>query len=217
MFTPASTHLHTHEHEHEHATVHVYIVSGAFGSLANITSSVGRGLSVLALEDEEKRRAKQLKAQAQQPTDTVSGIKQGLASVADGIQEGITGVVLQPFQGAREDGLTGFLTGAVKGVAGLAVKPVSGIIEGTSKTFEGVSQSALHFASDIKPNTRVRQPRRVLSGATQRLLLIVEEDRVGAAFHIRDIEEEEAERRNERERQEKAGSLGGKVSKILRI
>ena len=42
----------------------------------------------------------------------------------------------------KKGGFTGFLKGTVKGIAGLVVKPVTGIIDATSKTSEGIKNQA---------------------------------------------------------------------------
>ena len=63
------------------------------------------------------------------PTNFVMGMKQGAKSVLNGFKEGITGVFLQPYMGAREGGFVGAIKGTFKGVIGLAVIPVTGILD----------------------------------------------------------------------------------------
>lgn len=43
-----------------------------------------------------------------------------------GVYDGITGVVTQPIQGAKKDGLSGFTKGVGMGIMGLLVKPSAG-------------------------------------------------------------------------------------------
>lgn len=41
-------------------------------------------------------------------------------------------------EGFKSGGITGFLSGSAKGVVGLIVKPVTGVLDGASKTMEGM-------------------------------------------------------------------------------
>jgi hypothetical protein len=45
---------------------------------------------------------------------------------AYGFYDGISGVVTQPLEGARENGVLGFATGVGKGIGGLILKPGAG-------------------------------------------------------------------------------------------
>jgi len=45
-----------------------------------------------------------------------------------GFYEGITGVITQPLEGAKNDGTLGFLKGLGKGSMGLVAKPGSGML-----------------------------------------------------------------------------------------
>lgn len=47
-----------------------------------------------------------------------------------------------PLEGAEKDGIGGFFLGSLKGLAGLVIKPVSGIIDATTKTAEGIKNTA---------------------------------------------------------------------------
>ena len=64
----------------------------------------------------------------------------------------------KPYEGAKKSGLSGFLKGSVHGIVGLLVKPIAGVFDATSKTAEGIKNTATHF--DDKPNERrMRLPR----------------------------------------------------------
>lgn len=45
-------------------------------------------------------------------------------------------------KGVEKDGLPGFFLGGLKGITGLVIKPVSGIIDATTKTAEGIKNTA---------------------------------------------------------------------------
>lgn len=51
------------------------------------------------------------------------------------------GMVTKPLEGAKEKGVTGFVSGIGKGMAGLVLQPVSGAVDLASKTVEGVNKS----------------------------------------------------------------------------
>lgn len=54
-----------------------------------------------------------------------------------GLYRGITGFVTQPYAGAKEEGMVGFLKGAGKGTAGLIVKPGAGMCNSTRNVIDG--------------------------------------------------------------------------------
>lgn len=81
-----------------------------------------------------------------------------MVSLFSGIEKGITGLIIEPIKGADQGGVEGFFKGTLKGLAGLIVKPVVGVMDMTSKTAEGIKNSANFF--DEKPSlSRYRPPR----------------------------------------------------------
>ncbi|KXJ87567.1 glycosyltransferase family 28 domain-containing protein [Microdochium bolleyi] len=56
-------------------------------------------------------------------TDWKSGGTVAAKTFGDGMYHGVTGVVMQPWQGAKKEGFVGFLKGAGKGTMGLLTKP----------------------------------------------------------------------------------------------
>ena len=58
-----------------------------------------------------------------------------------GIFDGISGVVLKPIEGAKDDGVGGFFKGVGKGVAGLVTRPTGGIVDFASGTFDTVKRA----------------------------------------------------------------------------
>lgn len=70
------------------------------------------------------------------------GLFNGGKSILNGIGNGFKGLVMDPIKGAEKDGIGGLLLGGLKGVAGLVLKPVTGIIDATTKTAEGIKNTA---------------------------------------------------------------------------
>lgn len=58
--------------------------------------------------------------------DAKSGLKQAGKGLGYGAYDAITGLVTQPYHGAKEEGAIGFLKGAGKGLGGLLLKPEAG-------------------------------------------------------------------------------------------
>ena len=56
-------------------------------------------------------------------TDLSSGVKAVGREFGFGIYDGVTGLVTQPWQGAKKEGIGGFIKGMGKGVGGLLAKP----------------------------------------------------------------------------------------------
>lgn len=61
---------------------------------------------------------------------------------------GLIGIISQPLEGAKKDGVGGFFKGALKGIAGLVTKPVTGVIDMATKTVEGIKNTANIFDKD---------------------------------------------------------------------
>ena len=101
----------------------------------------------------EERRISRLR----KPKHIIDGLSQGFEAIYKGVEDGVKGLVIQPYEGSKT-GVGGFFVGTVKGLAGLVVKPVTGVLDATAKTAEGLTNTATHF--DDKPNDqRTRPPR----------------------------------------------------------
>ena len=68
-----------------------------------------------------------------------------------GVTKGISGIVLKPIQGAKDDGALGFFKGVGKGLIGAVARPVSGSLDLVSTTAEGIKNQ-----SKMKEEVRVR-------------------------------------------------------------
>jgi hypothetical protein len=64
-------------------------------------------------------------------TDLASGIKVAGKELGFGVYDAVTGLVTQPYHGAKEEGPLGFLKGAGKGIGGLLLKPEAGKLTAT--------------------------------------------------------------------------------------
>jgi len=113
--------------------------AGTFNSVGKITGSIGSGLtSIISGDKEYIEKRKRLKTK--KPKGVFSGVGQGIESIGTGLLSGVTGVFTQPLEGFKKDGFVGGLKGLFKGATGLVVKPITGILDGVSKTAEGLKQ-----------------------------------------------------------------------------
>ena len=113
-----------------------------------MTGAVGTGIATLCFDDkyiEERERMRNNK-----PKHLVQGMSQGLQQLGQGVYNGITGVFGKPIEGAQNEGIHGFIIGIGYGFSGLAVKPLTGLIDVVSKTAEGIRNTSAYF--DDKPN-----------------------------------------------------------------
>mgnify|MGYP000882783363 CR=1 FL=1 len=49
---------------------------------------------------------------------------------------------MDPLRGAEKNGVGGFFLGLAKGFSGLVLKPVSSLVDATTKTAEGIKNTA---------------------------------------------------------------------------
>ncbi|KAF2633110.1 glycosyltransferase family 1 protein [Macroventuria anomochaeta] len=84
-------------------------------------------------------------------TDFRSGVKAVGREFGFGFYDGITGLVTQPWKGAREKGASGFIKGVGKGVGGFLVKPGAACLGILSHTMQGVNKEMQKlFGSDVQ-------------------------------------------------------------------
>ncbi|XP_022649179.1 vacuolar protein sorting-associated protein 13-like isoform X3 [Varroa destructor] len=135
-----------------------HTVGGAADAMSKITGAVGKGVAALTMDEEyqKKRRLEKNK----RPQDITEGIAQSGKDLVMGFYDGVTGVVTKPLEGAREDGVTGFMKGMGKGIIGVVARPASGVVDFASGTFASVKR-ATELEDVAVP---VRPPRLIRSG-----------------------------------------------------
>ncbi|KAI5830741.1 hypothetical protein K523DRAFT_17025 [Schizophyllum commune Tattone D] len=70
-----------------------------------------------------------------------SGVKEGGKALFWGVTDGISGLVLEPYEGAKKDGTVGALKGAARSVANLYMKPLAGMLGFVSLPLQGAWRS----------------------------------------------------------------------------
>ena len=72
-----------------------------------------------------------------------SGLRAAGSEFAFGIYDGVTGLVLQPYHGARKNGALGFVQGVGKGIGGFVLKDLAAIIGPFGYTLKGVHKELI--------------------------------------------------------------------------
>jgi hypothetical protein len=65
------------------------------------------------------------------PTPTITGFTSGVSTAGQelvtGLYDGLSGFVMEPIEGAKESGPSGFAKGVGKGIGGVVLKPCAGM------------------------------------------------------------------------------------------
>ena len=136
-------------------------VSGTFGTVSKLTSSITTGLAVLT-QDKEYVLERQRDLAKNKPTNIVDGVGLGMLSLLKNVGQGITGIVTEPIKGFKKDngGVGGMMKGGLRGLGGLVVKPIAGALDMVSRSAEGIKNTANIF-SHSQVFTKERLPRLV--------------------------------------------------------
>ncbi|XP_076625592.1 vacuolar protein sorting 13C isoform X3 [Colletes latitarsis] len=130
-----------------------HTVGGMAGAVSKITGAMGKGIAALTFDkDYQRKRQEQLN---KQPTNLQEGLARSGKGLVMGVVDGVTGVVMKPISGAKEEGVEGFFKGFGKGVVGLVTRPTAGVID-----FASGSLGAVKRATELNEEAkRVRPPR----------------------------------------------------------
>ncbi|KAF7862026.1 hypothetical protein EAF04_007906 [Stromatinia cepivora] len=94
----------------------------------------------------------------------ITGMKSGMKAAGEefifGIYDGVTGLVVQPYTGARDHGTLGFLKGVGMGLTGFVLKDISAIIGPFGYTLKGVHKE---LVKSKQPTAFIRRAR-ILQG-----------------------------------------------------
>lgn len=92
----------------------------------------------------------------------ISGIQSGLRAAgsefAFGVYDGVTGLVKQPYDGARQNGALGFVQGVGKGIGGFVLKDLAAIIGPFGYTLKGVHKELI---KSRQPTALIRKARMI--------------------------------------------------------
>lgn len=130
-------------------------VFGLSDSMAKVTGSMAKGLSITQdLEFQEKRRLQQ-----RMNANKRNLLSSSAQTFANTLGSGFSGMALDPMAGAQKEGTAGFFKGLGKGLIGLPTKTAIGLLDLTSNLSQGVKSTTT--ALDAPSAMRVRLPRYV--------------------------------------------------------
>jgi hypothetical protein len=117
-------------------------IGGTSAFTSKITGGLGKGMSMLTMDAKfQQRRNKERLKTAQSVSE---GLKVGGKEFGRDIFDGVTGIVMEPYRGWKEDGGVGLGKGLAKGLLGVAFKPAVGVLDLTSRAAEGVRNAAFN-------------------------------------------------------------------------
>lgn len=132
-------------------------VFGVSDSVAKVTGSIAKGLSVATLDKKYQERRRRLVQNRNRPKNALYNFSTGATSFFDSVSSGVSGIATAPIEGANKDGAAGFFKGLGKGIVGLPTKTAIGIFDFASNMSEGIRNSTTMFESSELD--RVRLPR----------------------------------------------------------
>nr|CAD7454577.1 unnamed protein product [Timema tahoe] len=130
-----------------------HTVGGAAGAVSRITGAVGKGIAALSFDKDYQRKRRE--AMHQRPANVQMGLARSGKGLVMGVVDGVSGVIMKPISGAREEGVEGFFKGVGKGMMGLVTRPTAGVIDFASGSLDAVKR-ATEMGDEV---TRLRSPR----------------------------------------------------------
>ncbi|KAI9753342.1 MAG: hypothetical protein M4579_005200 [Chaenotheca gracillima] len=105
----------------------------------------------------------------------ITGIQSGMRAAGSefvlGVYDGVTGLVVHPYEGAREDGLIGLTKGVGKGVGGFVLKDLAALVGPFGLTLKGVHKQ---IQRDRASYNHIRRSR-IIQGQREAKMLSPEE------------------------------------------
>lgn len=128
----------------------IYAISNTTTSL---TETTARGFAALSMDKDYL--AERDRILRERPSHLGQGVVQGAKGLKAGVKHGVSGVVMLPYKGAKEEGAIGLAKGIPKGIAGVILKPTAGAAD----LFALSSQSVRNMADPAPKLERKRTPR----------------------------------------------------------
>ena len=117
------------------------VLGGAAGTVSKITGALGKGLASLTFDEKYMQKRRETIKRRAHNDNLAVGMARNTKELGMGFIGGISGVVMKPIEGARDEGVGGFFKGVGKGVAGLVTRPTGGIVDFASGTFDTVKRA----------------------------------------------------------------------------
>ena len=112
-----------------------------------ISSGLRAAPEVLTFSDKKEHKTKN-------PKNIASGLGYGGIALAKGIFSGVTGIVTEPYKGAKKDGLKGSVKGLGRGLIGVVAKPTAGVVGMVGCTVQGTINTPGTIAKAVKKDKK---------------------------------------------------------------
>ena len=110
------------------------VVGGGFESLSKVSGGLYSVIKQTAGAEDYRNHEK---------AETFGqGLKQGARGAGAEVIKGVTGIISQPVQGAKQGGIKGFAKGLGKGLVQAAATPVTGVLRAGESVSQGISATA---------------------------------------------------------------------------
>ncbi len=104
---------------------------GMVGLSTAFTSGLSKSLAQLTMNDDYIR-------EHANDSDKRRGVLRGIRAFGMGVIHGVSGIVVDPYRGAKQEGVKGFFKGVGKGLIGAVVKPMSGALDLGTNAIHGL-------------------------------------------------------------------------------
>lgn len=125
----------------------------------------------------------------------MTGLREGLQDAFSGFNDGFDGVFEKPAEGAKQEGVRGFLKGGLRGIGGAILKPTTGAFDLLSKTSlnsEKALQGGKTEANAKDAQTSKIRANRPLVGSQMRLVEYTPLQAIAFAYYRKHFVEKQA-------------------------
>ncbi|XP_037089594.1 LOW QUALITY PROTEIN: vacuolar protein sorting-associated protein 13D-like [Pollicipes pollicipes] len=136
------------------------VTHGVANSTAKVTGSISDAVGWATLD--EKHDDKRRRIRSQHTAGSEDHLLAGLKGFGYGLWGGASSLVVQPIQGASNEGVWGFLSGIGKGIVGTVTKPAVGFLDLATGAANAVKDTSSSSSRQAPPRIR---PIRVVQGA----------------------------------------------------
>lgn len=125
--------------------------SGIFGFASNLGATIGETATLLTLDQHYQRLHSEQKVAQQRHYDRWKKkgfghitlmVSRPVHDIVLGVLSASTGLVTEPYRGARKDGIPGVIKGTAIGVIGVVVKPIVGLSDAFAHVMESIDDIA---------------------------------------------------------------------------
>ena len=144
--------------------------SGIFGFASNLGATVGHTAALLTLDEQYQRLHSEQKVAQQRHYERWKKkgfghitlmVSRPVHDIVLGVLSASTGLLTEPYRGAKKDGINGAIKGTAMGVIGVVVKPIVGLSDAFAHVMESIDDIAKSLnllELKFKPVERYRLP-----------------------------------------------------------